>query len=440
MSWKIDAEPMTKRRLAVLVAGATVLGALLRLPGLDTGLWFDEIVTLVESVRPPLLAVVTAFPGSNNHPLYSVLAHLSITAFGEHAWTLRLPALIFGVAAIPALYVFGQLVTSRLEAAFAALLLAVSYHGVWFSQNARGYTALLFFTLLATGILWQGGTDERRRQWRALLTAAVVSAAVAGALYAPTLGQVMEFFSRPSPPAAEVATPKWAVLEAVRGLQIGFGLIGVLCALVLAMVGGFSYLRRSPLVAFLFVLAGPITVAATVLLGSPLRPRFFFSLAGFGVLILIRGAMETGRAVQRALGGTTWPAEALGTALVGVLTVASLYSLRDNYRLPKQDFEGAARYIDAHRGPSDPVATAGLARFPYEQYYDRPWTPVEHAADLEPLRRSGSRVWAVYSFTVYMDPALVALLERDCPVQQVFEGTLGDGAVYVCAMNGAATP
>ena len=32
----------------------------------------------------------------------------------------------------------------------AAGLLTVSYHHVWFSQNARAYTALLFFTLIAT--------------------------------------------------------------------------------------------------------------------------------------------------------------------------------------------------------------------------------------------------------------------------------------------------
>ena len=48
--------------------------------------------------------------------------------------------------------------TSRLEAAGAALILTVSYHHIWFSQNARGYTAVLFFVVLSTYALlrWLG--------------------------------------------------------------------------------------------------------------------------------------------------------------------------------------------------------------------------------------------------------------------------------------------
>ncbi len=56
---------MTRRTAAAVVTAITVTGALLRLPGLDSGLWFDEILTLVESVRIPLRDVVTAFPLSS---------------------------------------------------------------------------------------------------------------------------------------------------------------------------------------------------------------------------------------------------------------------------------------------------------------------------------------------------------------------------------------
>ena len=91
---------MVKSRHLVVVGLLTAAAALLRLPGLNSGLWFDEIVTLVESVRLPFRDVVTAFPGNNNHPFYSLLGHLSVVAFGEHAWTLRFPAFAFGVEGI----------------------------------------------------------------------------------------------------------------------------------------------------------------------------------------------------------------------------------------------------------------------------------------------------------------------------------------------------
>src|SRR5438093_4803204 len=134
---------MTARRAAAVVAALTVLAALLRVPGLDASLWFDEIVTLVESVRQPLSEIVTTFPGYNDHPFYSLLAHRSVAGLGEHAWTVRLPAFVFGVAGIPVLYRLGAAVMGRSEGVMAALLLTVSYQHVWFSQNARGYTVLL---------------------------------------------------------------------------------------------------------------------------------------------------------------------------------------------------------------------------------------------------------------------------------------------------------
>ena len=73
---------------------ATVaVAAALRLYRLESGLWYDEIVTLVESARRPFIEILTYFPDVNVHPRYSLMAHGSIEAVGESAWSLRLPAL-----------------------------------------------------------------------------------------------------------------------------------------------------------------------------------------------------------------------------------------------------------------------------------------------------------------------------------------------------------
>ena len=132
------------------LSGLVVLATVLRLVALNQQLWFDEIVTLLDSAREPIWRIVTQYGGQNQHMLYSLLAHTSIRLFGEQPWALRLPAVLFGVASIPALYFFGRLVTTNREALSASALMAVNYQHVWFSQNARGYTGMLFWTLLTS--------------------------------------------------------------------------------------------------------------------------------------------------------------------------------------------------------------------------------------------------------------------------------------------------
>ena len=153
---------MNVRLVFWIIGGLMLLGTVLRIIELNNGLWFDEIATLVEYVRKPLPEIVSHY-SRNNHLLYSVLAYATLNVFGEYPWTLRLPAVVFGVACIPALYALGTVVTSRLEALLAAGLLAVSYHHIWFSQNARGYT-VEFPRFRGHLILWEnGGYDAKNK-------------------------------------------------------------------------------------------------------------------------------------------------------------------------------------------------------------------------------------------------------------------------------------
>ena len=123
--WPVrDGGPEARTPWALLIA-LTVIAAILRAIGIDGGLWYDEIRTLQDSVRQPLVQILTVFPGNNQHTLYSVLAHASIALFGDHPWSLRAPALLFGVASVPALYLFAREFVGRSEALLACLLLAV---------------------------------------------------------------------------------------------------------------------------------------------------------------------------------------------------------------------------------------------------------------------------------------------------------------------------
>lgn len=487
-------EALSDRRAALAaLAALTLLAVALRSIGINGGLWLDEILTLVDSVRHPLDQIVTTFPGNNQHTLYSVLAHLSVQAFGEHPWSLRLPALVFGAATPAVLYLFAREFTGRLEALLGALLIAVSYHHVWFSQNARGYTALAFFALLSSWLLLRGlrrgsiaafvgyavacalgaythltmvfvvlgqvvacalrlGFPVDRialARWRLPLAGFALAGSITLVLYAPLLLDVQRFFlERTMPP--DVATPAWAGKALLAGLQLGLGTAaGALAGVMLLLLGLWSYYRQSPFLAALFVLPGLFTVAAVLALRQPIFPRFLFFLAGFGVLIVVRGAIEAGAWVLRKRkDGSPAPVTFLGFALVAAMSAAAAASLPFDYRYPKQDFEGALRFVDTRREAGEPVVTAGGAIYPFREYYRRDWRGIRSVGELRDIRAAGERVWMIYTLGEYIEadaPDLMRTLRDDCRVVEVFRGTVAGGDVTVCTltpvtMNAAQSP
>lgn len=474
-------DQLQSRRFAIAVAVVTALAAWLRIAGLNAGLWWDEIYFLVVSVRRPLSQIVTVFPGDNQHPLYSVLAWFSVGAFGEHAWTLRLPALIFGVATVPMLYLLGTTVASRFEAFVAAAFLAISYHHVWFSQDARGYSALAFFAIASTYFLLRAINADRRGfwigyafaaslgaythltmmfllashflicaavlwstrrsrsgnpHWKLPLQALLLTAAITLLLYAPILTQVRNFFlHRPSPMKA-VSTPRWALGEAIRVLIVGLGTQGILLVAGFVVIcGAWSYWKENRVVFAAFTLPAVFTALGAFLSRGTMYPRFYFYLIGFAVLILVRGVFVIPAwLASRFPGAASRLASVLQAVFAIAVLAASAVSLERNYRYPKQDFEGAMRFVEAEKRPGDIVVTAGASTYPYHEYYGARWDIAETADKLAGMCRRGQTVWMVYTFPRYLKaglPEIDRMVHDDFSQVRVFPGTVGDGDVYV---------
>lgn len=457
------------------LAATLVAAAILRFARLGSGLWYDEIVTLVESARKPLLEIFVYFPDVNIHPLYSVLAHLSLQSFGESSWALRLPACLFGIASVAMAYLLGTRLISRGEAWAAATILAVSYQHIWFSQNARGYTLMGFFALLSTyhliRILESGKAGHY--VWYALACAAGVythltmgfvvaghvavilagkvigspalstqslkplMAAWAGAallsagLYAPYAPNLLAHFGDDKPKiAAQVATSRWAVAEVLRNVFSGAGIAGAAATLVVATIGALSFLRKQTLAFALLVVPAMVAGAAIVVLGQPMRPRFFFFVAGAAAIFAGHGVGVTAGWLSH---GSARPAAAL-LAVTAVLVVLSAAGLPRNYRIPKQDFDGAVRYLEMQSSNGVVVSAAGAACWPIEQYYEKAdWPCVRSVDDLQSVLAVSQPVLVVYTLGDYIEnPDLRDRLRQACREVRRFPGTLGGGDMIVC--------
>ncbi len=145
-------EVRTSPTIIGFLIGLSVLALVLRLWNLNSDLWLDEVLTLLDFVRYPVGHIVTSFPSQNQHMLFSLLAKLTTTVFGESAWALRLPSVVFGIGSIWAFFYLGRKLLGQKEALLGCALLTVSYHHIWFSQNARGYMGFYFSHCLRHGV------------------------------------------------------------------------------------------------------------------------------------------------------------------------------------------------------------------------------------------------------------------------------------------------
>ncbi|MCX6067597.1 MAG: glycosyltransferase family 39 protein [Chloroflexi bacterium] len=136
------------RPLLVLIA---LCGLLLRIGGLNKPVEYDEAYTVVEFSSRSWWAVISDYSLPNNHILHSLLVRASLLSFGQHAWSIRLPALLAGLGMIVAAYFLGKALYSRETGLVAAALVAYFPEMLRFSTTARGYTLVGLFSLL---IFW----------------------------------------------------------------------------------------------------------------------------------------------------------------------------------------------------------------------------------------------------------------------------------------------
>ena len=157
--------------LILILAGSI---RLYRLRDVPAGLFCDEAAigynaySILETgmdehgVRLPLY--VWSFGGYKN-PIYIYTAIAPISVLGLDEFSLRLTSVLFGLAAIAAIYLLAAEMTDRLGGLIAALLLAVSYWHIHFSRIAFELISLPPVFMLGFYFFLRGLRKKRAWHW-----------------------------------------------------------------------------------------------------------------------------------------------------------------------------------------------------------------------------------------------------------------------------------
>ncbi len=133
-----------KKQDTILILILVCAALALRLYGAMThGFWMDEFGTIHDAryLKPKNFF-------EQVHFLSFFFVKLAL-ALGEYEIVVRFPSLLFGILSIPLLYLFCWRFVSRETAIITSIFLVISPYHIHFSQEARYYTEIVFFSLCA---------------------------------------------------------------------------------------------------------------------------------------------------------------------------------------------------------------------------------------------------------------------------------------------------
>jgi hypothetical protein len=388
---------LSRRSTVAALVVVTAVGAVLRFATLDRqSFWLDELVTvslldrglgdLVGEVREteatPYLYYLLAWPWTR------------LAGFGEVG--LRSLSAVLGTAAIPVAYGAGSAFAARRVGLIAAALVAVHPFLVWYAQEARAYSLLVF--LGACSVLFLGRALQAPRRAELAGWAVACSLALATHYFAVFLVVAEAFWLlhryRPRRDAAVAALLPTLVLalhlplllaqrgngEAVSATSLLSRFVGAPKALLV----GYSFpaeiagtLAAAGLVVFGLVLAatrapaahrrGALVVASLALAAAAVPAAL--ALAGVDyvtarnlVLAVVPGAVCV---------GAGYAATRLGLVATAVLTTVLLaitLSVSLDERYGRTDWRGAAAALEPTAVPRAIVVTPYLSRSLWRPY------------------------------------------------------------------------
>jgi hypothetical protein len=406
---------------SAIVVTITLLAVALRLTGLgELPLEGDEIFTFT-------MADERAWRPIN--PAYYQLVLASTSLFGQNEFAARLPAFVFGVAAVPALFICLRGRLGTLGAALAALLLVCSGWHLFLSQYARFYSAVVFFAILSYDAYFRAVRMDRLG-WLlasvvygfiAVMFHATAAFAIAGTVVASSAILLYNWRKRlPLPRSLLIHVAVfgtggllllpvfWTIASGWGGTgqTWGYGPIGVLLqtakydgiAICAAAAFGFFLItarERTLGIVFACTLGVPLAFLAIGSAFVPVRPDYVvYTLPLVLVMAAIAAAATVGTKSRR------WP-----FAVVAVLLLISQLpeTVSEITGRKSMNIRHVAEIIDARTDPADRI----LAFVPGVDFYTEreielepyPGNPYDESVNwstvLDPYREATQSLWIV---------------------------------------------
>ncbi|RLA38508.1 MAG: hypothetical protein DRQ64_08775 [Gammaproteobacteria bacterium] len=474
--------PEKKAYIVFLVIVA--IASLLRIYHLDSQMWLDEYSTILLSLRRPWLDLVSGYAGPASHILFEVLANWSSSLFGESAWSIRLPAALFGIAGVAMLARFATRIYTVKSGLFIAALMALSYNHIFFSQDARGYTTLIFFFLWSsylflqivesgqmekkTGILYCLATvltcycqpfgvfvpasqsvialalvvinaktqDAESFPIKQFILWMIAAALITLLFYAPKIDVMLEHAQMNVDTPAE--GPRFnigLVIEIIEGLSAAFfGYVGLTIVSIAGAIGIIIWIRSNA-VSF-FILTLPIVIQGIVffIMGFGIHPRYFaiaipvIYVAGGITIFYLSGAL-----LAKFVSSVT-TRQFVHSVVLSLIVLVSAYPLIRYYSIPKQDYEGVLAMIEKLSAEEDVRAGVQTVGSIMKDYYEADWVRIETLDDLLAQENTGKHVWVSMTLERIMalaDPTLVKHIHEHYRLVKSFPGTVGNGNIQV---------
>lgn len=145
-----------------LAVALTLVGGWLRVFLLgNKGMWLDETfsVWLANQSVPEMMQWIIKI--DQHPPVYYLLLHYWIANYGDTPYYVRLLSALFGTLTIPIIYLIGKRISSVQIGLAAAVFMCFSTFNIYYAQEARMYTLLMFNAAMAIYALTRLLTDSR---------------------------------------------------------------------------------------------------------------------------------------------------------------------------------------------------------------------------------------------------------------------------------------
>jgi hypothetical protein len=150
----------TDGKILPWIVAITAIAAIFRLAHIETAISWDEAVIYFWVSREKFTWLLSYYANVGNHVFLTILTAWSYYLFGNSLLALRIPAILAGIALVPATFLLAEVLANRRTALLAAGIAAGLNFLILYSVNERGYglqATLVVLLLLAWTHYWESG-------------------------------------------------------------------------------------------------------------------------------------------------------------------------------------------------------------------------------------------------------------------------------------------